>query len=58
MASVIYLKNPDRIKGLSVLLTLSLLVRAILQYRLRDGLKEYEEMNPGEKLCAGWGSVR
>lgn len=56
MASVIYLKNPDRIKGLTMLLTLSLLVRAIIQYRLREGLKRYEEKAPGEKLYVGWGN--
>ncbi|MDE7478564.1 MAG: transposase, partial [Lachnospiraceae bacterium] len=31
MASVIYLKNPERIKALSMLLSLALLIRAIIQ---------------------------
>lgn len=56
MASVIYLKNPKRIEALSMLLTFSLLVRAIIQYRLREGLKEYQEKNPGEELRVGWGN--
>lgn len=34
MASVIYLKNPDRIRALSMLLSLSLLIRAVIQYRI------------------------
>jgi len=55
MASVIYLKNPERIKALSMLLSLSLLIRAIIQYRMRKGLKEFNNENPGVKLRAGWG---
>ena len=55
MASVIYLKNPERIKALSMLLSLSLLIRAIIQYRMREGLKEFNNENPGVKLRAGWG---
>lgn len=55
MASVIYLKNPKRIQALSMLLSLALLVRAIIQYRMREGLKKFEEENPGVKLRAGWG---
>lgn len=55
MASVIYLKNPERIKALSMLLSLSLLIRAIIQYRMREGLKEFNNENPGKKLRAGWG---
>lgn len=56
VASVIYLKNPKRIEGLSMLLTFSLLVRAIIQYRLREGLREYQEKNPEEELRVGWGN--
>lgn len=37
MASVIYLKNPERIQTLSMLLSFALLVRAIIQYRMRRG---------------------
>lgn len=55
MASVIYLKNPERIKALSMLLSLSLLIRAIIQYRMQEGLKEFNNENPGKKLRAGWG---
>ncbi len=55
MASVIYLKNPERIKALSMLLSLSLLIRAVIQYRMRKGLKEYKKENPDVKLRAGWG---
>ncbi len=55
MASVIYLKNPERIKALSMLLSLSLLIRAIIQYRMREGLKEFNNENPDVKLRAGWG---
>lgn len=56
MASVIYLKNPRRIEALSMLLTFSLLIRAIIQYRLREGLREYQEANPGKELRVGWGN--
>ena len=55
MASVIYLKNPERIKALSMLLSLSLLIRAIIQFRMREGLKEFNKENPGIKLRVGWG---
>ena len=54
LASVIYLKNPERIKGLTMLLCLSLLIRAIIQYRMRDGLKKFNEANPDEIIYAGW----
>ena len=56
MASVVYLKNPDRIEALCMLLTFSLLIRAIIQYRLREGLREYLEKNPEGELRAGWGN--
>lgn len=54
LASVIYLKNPTRIKALTMLLSFSLLIRAIIQYRIRDGLKKFNEENPGVKLRVGW----
>lgn len=54
LASVIYLKNPARIKALTMVLSFALLVRAIIQYRLREGLKEYTEENPGAVIYAGW----
>ena len=55
MASVIYLKNSERIKALSMLLSLSHLIRSIIQYQMREGLKEFNNENPGVKLRAGWG---
>jgi len=55
LASVIYLKNPKRIEALSMILTFSLLLRALIQYRLREGLKAFKEEHPGEKIYAGWG---
>ncbi|WP_373262907.1 hypothetical protein [Hungatella hathewayi] len=56
MASVVYLKNTDRIEALGMLLTFSLLIRAIIQYRLREGLREYQEKNPEGELRVGWGN--
>ena len=56
MASVVYLKNTDRIEALGMLLTFSLLIRAIIQYRLREGLREYQEKNPESELRVGWGN--
>jgi transposase len=55
MASVIYLKNPEMIKALSMLLSPSLLIRAVIQYQMREGLKETQKEKPGVKLRAGWG---
>ena len=55
LASVIYLKSPERIKVLNMLLTFSLLLRALIQYRLREGLKAFEEEHPDAKIPAGWG---
>lgn len=42
VASVIYLKTPERIKSLAMLLHISLLVRAMIQYKLRQGIKDYK----------------
>ena len=55
LASIIYLKNQNRIQVLSTLLCYALLIRAIIQYRLRDGLKKRQEERPDEILKAGWG---
>jgi len=55
LASVIYLKNPTRIKALTMLLTFSLLLRALIQYRLRDGLENFKEQHPDQEIYAGWG---
>jgi transposase len=55
LASVIYLKNPKRIKAMTMLLCISLLIRAIIQFRMRDGLEKFNAENPGEVIYAGWG---
>jgi transposase len=54
-ASVIFLKNQTRIQALNMLLTFSLLLRAIIQYRLREGLRVFKEEQPDKKIYAGWG---
>jgi transposase len=54
LASVIYLKSQTRIQALNMLLTFSLLLRALVQYRLREGLKSFKEEHPDEKIYAGW----
>ena len=54
LASVIYLKNPVRIQALTMILSLALLLRALIQFRLRDGLKKHETDNPGVPIMAGW----
>jgi transposase len=54
LASVIYLKNPNRIEAMTMLLTVVLLIRAIIQYRLREGLRKHEEDHPKEVIRAGW----
>jgi transposase len=55
LASVIYLKNQNRIQVLNMLLSFALLIRALIQYRLREGLKSFNEQHPGEEIYAGWG---
>lgn len=55
LASVIYLKNPLRIAAMNTLLSFSLLLRAIVQHRLRTGLEAFESENPGVKVYSGWG---
>ena len=55
LASVIYLKNPERIKALIMILSFSLLIRAIIQYKMREGLKKHNEENPDVIIKAGWG---
>ena len=55
LASVIFLENPIRIKAMTMLLNVALLVRAIVQFRLREGLKKYKEENPTSELRVGWG---
>jgi transposase len=46
IASVIYLKTPGRVQSLAMLLHVALLVRAMIQYKLRKGIEEY----PAEEL--------
>ena len=57
-ASVIYLKNEDRIKALMMVLSVSLMIRALMQYEMRKGYKESKEPLPrvgwnGNKLQPG-----
>jgi len=54
LASVIYLKNPKRVEALAMLLSFSLLIRAIIQYRMRNGLQKHMETNPKSAIRAGW----
>jgi transposase len=55
LASVIYLKNPQRIQALTMVLSFALLIRALIQYRLRDGLAQHREKYPDTPIRAGWG---
>jgi hypothetical protein len=55
LASAIYLKNQIRIQALTMLLSISLLLRALIQFRLREGLKKHNEANPNVPIRAGWG---
>ena len=41
-----------------MLLSFSLLVRAIVQFLMRDGLKKYTEENPDDEIRAGWGGKK
>ncbi|MCL2323780.1 MAG: IS1634 family transposase [Oscillospiraceae bacterium] len=54
LASVIFLKDPIRITGLIMLLNVSLLIRGLIQYSMRKGLKEYKKENPNDELRIGW----
>ena len=58
LASVIYLKNENRIRALTMLLDMALLVRSLIQYRMRQGLRTYEAQNPKRPLKAGWGKKK
>ncbi len=46
IGSVIYLKTPQRIRALVMLLGISLLIRALVQYKLRKGFEESTEELP------------
>lgn len=49
LASTLYLKKPERIMGLLMVMTLSLLIYASLEYKLRKALKEKDETVPNQK---------
>lgn len=42
MVSAVFLKKPERIESLMMLINISLLVRALVQYRMRKGLSSYQ----------------
>jgi len=46
IGSVIYLKTPQRIRALVMLLGIALLIRALVQYKLRKGFEENTEELP------------
>ena len=46
LASVIFLKTPSRIDALVMLLNVSLLIRGLLQYKIRKSMKESQEELP------------
>lgn len=49
MASALYLKAPERIMALMMVMTLCLLVYAALEYRIRQSLKEHRQTFPNQK---------
>jgi transposase len=49
LASSLYLKSPKRIMALLMVMTLCLLVYAALEYRLRQALKNAQQMFPNQK---------
>ena len=49
MASTLFLKSPKRIMALTMIMTLSLLVYAALEYRIRQALKESDQTFPNQK---------
>lgn len=46
LASTIFLKTPDRINALVMLLNVSLLIRALIQYKIRKSIAESQEELP------------
>ena len=46
LASTIFLKTPERINALVMLLNISLLIRALVQYKIRKNVKESKEELP------------
>jgi transposase len=49
LASSLYLKKPERIMALLMVMTVCLLVYAALEYRIRTALKEHEATFPDQK---------
>jgi transposase len=49
MASSLYLKSPERLMALMMVMTLCLLVYAALEYRIRQSLKEHSQTFPNQK---------
>ena len=49
LASSFYLKKPERIMALLMVMTVCLLVYAALEYRLRKALREHDETFPDQK---------
>jgi transposase len=49
LASTLYLKKPERIMALLMVMTVCLLVYAALEYRIRTALKEHAATFPDQK---------
>lgn len=49
LASNIFVKKPERVEVVLMLMTLSLMVYAALEHRLREGLKQTDQMIPNQK---------
>jgi transposase len=49
LASSLYLKKPERLMALLMVMTVCLLVYAALEYRLRQALREHDETFPDQK---------
>jgi hypothetical protein len=58
VASVIYLENERRIMGLTMLLHVALLIRALIQYRIRKGYEAWQAEHPGQNLAIGWANQK
>ena len=49
LASSLYLKRPERVMALLMVMTVCVLVYAALEYRIRHGLQEHEATFPDKK---------
>ena len=58
VASVIYLETESRIMGLTMLLHAALLIRALVQYRMRKGYAAWQDEHPGQHLAIGWANQK